>query len=174
MRRRSIGRQVPDDKPDAAPCERLWHNRSTQVPVTVYPAQIFIQLPFFDQFFDVCDSFEFRSFEFLQAQADTFVGLIELLDAAPRRPLRFEIPQHSGDLVAVHTVAALVGSRIGRVFDPAARHHLTHDLRDVADLLIFRRGADVKGLIVDQFPGGFQGSNVCPGNVFDVNDWAPR
>ena len=51
--------------------------------------------------------------ELLQGETHLLVGLVELDDPAPRRPLGLEAMQRAGDLVAVDAVAARVGPASG-------------------------------------------------------------
>src|SRR5258706_4895697 len=99
-----------------------------------------------DQFLDVADALVARTLKVLERQLRLAIGVVELLGAAPRIPLRLERGQHARDLVEVDTVGARVRARIRSDLEPAARNHIGDDRSDIADAIIVRSLADIECL----------------------------
>ena len=60
---------------------------------------------------DMADALVSRPFELLERQPRLAVGLVQLLGAASRIPLRLECGQHARDLVEAHAVGPRVRAR---------------------------------------------------------------
>ena len=126
-----------------------------------------------DQLLDVADALVARSLELLERQLRLAIGVVELLGAAPRIPLRLEGGQHARDLVEVDAVGARVGARIRSDLEPAARNHVGDDRGDIADAVIVRGLADIECLIEDQVLRRFERRDEGARDVFDVDDRPP-
>jgi len=67
----------------------------------------------------------------------------------------------------------IVQAGVGRKFDLAVRNNLFHQLRDLANLIIFGRHADVECLIVNAIAIRFEDGNIGRGDILHVNDGTP-
>src|SRR5690606_10380732 len=125
------------------------------------------------QLFDVRQAAVAGAFELVEGDTDAEVGVVQLLRAAARGPLRHERRQYAPDLVAVDAVGARVRAGAGGELDLAAGHRLGDDPGDVADLEVLVRPPHVERFVVDDFARGVQRGDEGARDVFDVDDGAP-
>src|SRR5262249_11335647 len=95
------------------------------------------------------DSIEFRTLEICQLQTGRAIGGEQVFRSNPRSPTGPEVGKQPRDLAEVHAIASLVGCAAGGVFDLTAGNGLFNNVRQVSDLIILIRAANVKRLIVD-------------------------
>src|SRR3546814_6072927 len=88
-----------------------------------------------------------RPFEVGHLQADRAVLLVQLLDAAQRRPLRLEAGQHPADPGAVDAVAALVRAGAGRVVHDRAPNRPLDQSGELADLRSEEHTSELQSLM---------------------------
>src|SRR6185436_11472205 len=97
------------------------------------PAKVCAQVAQRLELSDLVDPPIARTLEVIEPEPDAPVGLVELLRALARIPLRLERGQHPRDLREVRPVVALVGAGPLGEGERAARHRLLHDLGDLPD-----------------------------------------
>src|SRR5262249_368583 len=138
------------------------------------PAQIGTKPSAAEQRLKGGDAFVAGPCEVLQPQAGIPESIVQLLGTFARVPLRLEFRQQPVDLAEVHAITAGIRAAILRVLDPASGNRLSHNLRQVPDLVILLRLSHVEGFAVYHFPWSIQHSDKGAGDVLNVHDRTPR
>src|SRR5258708_4719862 len=116
------------------------------------PAQIGTEPSAAEQPLKVRDAFVAGPFEVLQPQVGPPERIVQFPGACARVPSRLEFRKHPIDLAEVDPITAGVRAAILSVLDAASGDCLSHNFRQVADLIILLRLSHVKGFAVYYFP----------------------
>src|SRR5262245_19368689 len=138
------------------------------------PAQGSVKPAFALQLLNALDAQIFGSHEFKRSQSETPVGCVQLLDAAPHRPLRLEFGQRPRDLAAIDAITTEIGSAAFGVFDHAVWHYLANDFGNVANPVILLALAHVERLIMNRLARRMQDRKKRPADVLDMHQRTPR
>src|SRR6185312_712154 len=138
------------------------------------PAQIGAEPPTAEQLLKMCDALITGSFEVFQPQLGDPQSIVQLLGTFAGVPSRLEFRKQPVDLAEVDAIAAGVGAAALSVLDQASRDRLSHDLRQVADLIVLLRLSHVEGFAVYDFPRSVQYGDKGAGNVLNMHDRTPR
>jgi len=122
----------------------------------------------------MADPLKFRPFEFLGAQCRGLIGLIKLLGATARIPLRFEARQCCPYFGKVDPVRTCIGACIFGKLDARIGNDLGRNFRDVGNAIIVFGLANVEGLISDRLRRRFESRQKGARDILDVHDGAPR
>src|ERR1700716_3262312 len=92
--------------------------------------QIFVQFAVADELFDMRDSFEALPFKLFDRKSSLTISVVQLFDAAPRRPLGFKSVQPPPNVVAVHTITPQIRSSVGRELHLTVRNDFFYQSRN--------------------------------------------
>src|SRR5262245_39336884 len=110
------------------------------------------------------------SLELLQSQAGRTVGIVELLGAHARIPLRLERRRLATDFFKTHAIRTRVGAGIARQRDRTS----SHDLRQGPYAVVVRGLAHVECFIEHLIHGRLERSNEGSRDIFNMHNWSPR
>src|SRR5919198_1648276 len=138
------------------------------------PAEVAVEEALVQQALEVLEPRVARPFEVLPRQPDLAIRGRELRRASPRVPFRLVLRERALEAAAVDSVTPRVGDRALRQLDLALRQLLVDERREVADLVVLARGADVERLRVDRLPRRRERTDDGATAVADVDDRPPR
>ncbi len=95
-------------------------------------------------------------FDIGAGQTHGAIGVVELLRAFARGPLRQESGKRTAHFVTAHAITALVRTAAGGVFHMAAGDGFRDDIRDFPDAVVLFRPAYIKGFVVNRFAGSLE------------------
>src|SRR5216684_1559733 len=113
-----------------------------------------------------------NTFELLYGETDSLIGRVKFLGAASHTPREFE-PRKALYLVAIHSIATLVGTSVGSVLDLGSRHGLSYNFGYLADTVVVLIPANIERLVMNQFEWCFKDGQESTGDVFDMDNRSP-
>ena len=106
-------------------------------------------------------------------ESHSAIGVVELLSAFTRSPLRTERRDQTVDLVEVNAIAAQIWTATGSVLHAAAGNDFGDNLRKFANAEVFVVAAHIESLVVNGFARCFEHGHNRGNDVADVDDGPP-